>query len=243
MFNSKRMVLSSLALASLVGYLLGQAALGESGRWQVLDFAAEAVSVQPAVMGIEDKLRLACAPCAADFDADGQAEWLTTAQGQALILSEGQTMWQSPPAWRVAQAEVSDFDRNGLPEAALLVWRPFQPWPVDRYLPYGGRIAGFHDSAGQSCHLVLIGWVSGHYDEVWAGSALSAPLLSFAALDLNGDGHQELLALEGHYNDPPGASAWALSVWEWHGFGFRLLARATGPFSELRTAPAGVLVR
>ena len=97
------------------------------------------------------------------------------------------------------QAQISDLNRDGGPEATLLVWRPFQPWPVDQWLPHGGRIESFHDDQGNSCHIILIGWRGSAYGELWAGSALAGPVRSFAAADLNGDGSQELLTLEGSY--------------------------------------------
>ncbi len=170
-----------------------------------------------------------------DFDGNGVEETLALTGGRVEILAGGVAIWESPETWRVAQASISDFDRNDLPEAALLVWRPFQPWPIDQYLPYGGRIEDFHNTEGNSCHVILIGWKNDHFGEVWAGSAMADPLLAFAAADLDGDGTQELVALESRYDDEPGAPAWALSAWEWHGFGFRLLARVDGEFQELGT--------
>src|SRR5512141_547638 len=65
----------------------------------------------------------------ADFDSDGAPETLTLTEGRALIQTAGQTRWQSPPAWQVRQAQITDLDHDGVPEATLLVWRPFKPWP------------------------------------------------------------------------------------------------------------------
>ena len=171
-------------------------------------------------------------PEQADLDSDGQLEKLVLADQHALIVSSGKTTWTSPDGWRVVQASFTDLNYDGLPEVALLVWRTFQPWPIDRYLPHGGRIQDFHNSDGLSCHLVLIGWQRGAYRELWAGSALADPLRSFVAADLDGDGRQELLALESRYNDPFYAPSRALTAWEWNGFGFTLLARHPGKFLD-----------
>ncbi len=97
----------------------------------------------------------------ADFDGDGHPETLLLSGGQASVLSQGGIVWQSPTPWQVVQAEITDLNHDGHPEATLLVWRPFQPWPVDRWLPVGGRIGSFHDSVGDSCHLILVGRVRG----------------------------------------------------------------------------------
>lgn len=171
----------------------------------------------------------------------GMGEWrLRLAAGRVSLLdADGRAVWGSPAGWQVRQALFSDLNRDGRMEAALLVWRAFEPWPVDRYLTSGGRIEGFHDAAGRACHLILIGWeprgshaAETRPREVWAGSALSRPLLAFGALDLDGDNRQELVALEGEY-DRPAFSGGSLTAWEWNGFGFTLLARQPGAFRRL----------
>ena len=105
---------------------------------------------------------------------------------------------------------------------------------VDRMLPRGGRINNFQDAGGFSCHLILIGWKLGALRELWAGSPLVDPLQYFAALDLNGDGRESLVVLEGRYDDPPNRPAWALSVWEWNGFGFSREERLQGNFMRIQ---------
>jgi hypothetical protein len=175
-------------------------------------------------------------PAAADLDGDGSPESLHLTSGQFEILSGSRSVWQSPSAWYVAQAQDTDLDHDGIREAALLVWRSFKPWPVDQWLPYGGRIAGFHNNEGSSCHIILIGWNGSAYDEVWAGSALAEPVLSFAASDLDGDGRQELVTLEGSYSDPASAPGRAVKVWEWNGFGFSVVYGVEGTFYRMALA-------
>jgi hypothetical protein len=168
-----------------------------------------------------------------DLNGDGQPESLRLEGGEAQIVQDGQVAWHSPAEWQVVQAMIGDLDRDGQPEVDLLVWRPFHPWPVDSFFPYGGRIDAFHDSQGRSCHVILIAWRDSAYRERWAGSALAEPLRSFAAVDLDRDGRQELAALETAYDDPPSSPARALSLWAWNGFGFSLLARQEGPFRQM----------
>jgi len=172
-------------------------------------------------------------PATADLDRDGLPESLLLANGQLTILAAGRSVWRSPASWTVVQAGITDLNHDGAPEAALLVWRPFRPWPVDRWLPHGGRIDSFHDNEGNSCHLILIGWRGSAYGELWAGSALAEPLRSFAVADLNGDNLPELVTLEGSYADSRTASARALKVWEWNGFGFTVVSALDGVFDKM----------
>ncbi len=176
-----------------------------------------------------------------DIDGDGEMDCLALTEGQAGVYSgpcisggTGNWIWRSPEDWRVAQAEVSDLNRDGELEITLLVWRDFSYWPVDSYMLHGKRIEGFHDADNQSCQLILVGNIHGEVRELWAGSALVDPVMQFAAVDLEGDGHQELVALEGHYDDPVNTPAWALSVWAWNGFGFSKQDRQEGTFSGIK---------
>jgi len=175
----------------------------------------------------------------ADFNGDSRLETIRVTDGRAEILSGGQAAWQSPEAWTVLQAEITDLNQDDTPELTLLVWRPFRPWPVDQWLPHGGRIDSFQDANGQSCHIILIGWKRGAYRELWAGSAMAEPVRAFAAADFNGDNHQELVTLEGTYAGSRSAAARSLKVWEWNGFGFTVVSEVKGTFSKMTLIQAG----
>lgn len=139
--------------------------------------------------------------------------------------------WQSPEGWDVKEAFFADLDRNGEQELVLLVWRPFAPWPVDRFMPRGGRIENFHDANGNSCHLILMQISDEEPEEIWAGSALSDPLHSLLAIDLDGDCYQELTAIEYAYDRKN--SDGSIVVWQWNGFGFSLVDREEGNYRSL----------
>lgn len=161
----------------------------------------------------------------ADLNSDGKIEQVVFIAHSVSIRGRLETLWSSPSDWKIDQARISDLDHDGNPELTLLVWRPFAPWPIDAFLPHGGRIAGFHDAQNQSCHIILIRWVQNTFRELWAGSALAEPLLDFYTADWNGDGRQELMAVETGYDQP--STARAFSLWEWNGFGFSLMGRRT----------------
>src|SRR5512143_2793282 len=96
--------------------------------WGWVDFELKRVPVP-------STLELVTAETAADFDHDGVAETLMLAGNPAIIQTGGQIRWQSPETWQVTQALIADLNHDHLPEAVLLVWRPFKPWPVDKWLP------------------------------------------------------------------------------------------------------------
>ena len=196
--------------------------------WELKETGLERVSTPSALYSIP-------AQTSADFNQDGITETLTLNEGRATIQTRDQIRWRSPEAWQVRQALIADLNRDNLPEAVLLVWRPFKPWPVDAWLPVGGRIDSFHDSKGMSCHIILIGWHRDSFRERWAGSALAEPVERFVVADLAGNGQQYLVTLEGKYDDPPSAPSRNLKVWEWNGFGFTVVYAMPGSFSLMAT--------
>ena len=103
----------------------------------------------------------------------------------------------------------------------LLVWRPWRDWPIQRWSAVPSPIAGFHDARGDSCHLILLDPRDGR--EIWAGSALPAPLSTLSVEDVDGDGRNEVRTLEGSY---AGGESTHMDVWCWNGFGFTLEQRS-----------------
>ena len=136
-----------------------------------------------------------------------------------------------PSTWRITASALADVTGDGSPEWALVVWRPWRDWPVQSWSIVPSPIAGFHDAAGESCHLILLDPRDGR--EVWAGSALPAPILALAVGDVDGDGRSEVVTLEGDYAAGRNGPASRVDVWKWNGFGFTLEWRS----------PPGVLHR
>jgi hypothetical protein len=129
-----------------------------------------------------------------------------------------------PADWDVSAAVLADVTGDRVPEWALVVWRPWEDWPIQRWSAVPSPIAGFHDASGDSCHLILLDPQDGH--EIWAGSALPVPLLALAVEDVDGDGTNEVITLEGSYassRDGPGTH---VDIWRWNDFGFTLQWRS-----------------
>jgi len=126
----------------------------------------------------------------------------------------------TPPSWHITAAVLADATNDGAPEWVLLVWRPWRDWPIQRWVPAPSLITSFHDAAGDSCHLILLNPQNGR--EIWAGSALPAPLLALAVGDVDGDDRSEVVTLEGDYATGRDGPATHVDVWRWNGFGFTL---------------------
>jgi hypothetical protein len=136
-----------------------------------------------------------------------------------------------PASWQVRASLRTDLNRDGQSECALLVWRPWEDWPIMRWSDAPSPIADNQDDQGDSSHIILIDPSSRR--ELWAGSALAVPILQIAAGDVDGDGEAELIALEGDYATGRHGPARHVAVWEWNGFGFTLAWRS--PIRRLST--------
>lgn len=221
-----------ILITSLIALTLNAA--GNSRYWQLSDgkiqpldtrqYSGKLTSIQPRLSG--------------DMNSDGKIECLALAEGTLQITNCGETLlWQSPDKWRVTEAQIGDLNRDGVDEAILLVWRPFKPWPVDQFMPSGGRIDAFHDKNGDSCQVILIGWSRNAWRELWAGSALIRPVSHLSVADLDGDKWSELAALESLYDSTTPGNA--LTIWSWLGFGFTLIDRIESSFQQLSIVSDG----
>jgi hypothetical protein len=137
-----------------------------------------------------------------------------------------------PASWHVVATLEVDLTRDGVAECALLVWRPWEDWPIMRWSDSPSPIANNRDARGDSAHIILIDPSSQR--ELWAGSALAIPIVAMAAGDVDGDGGSELVALEGDYATGRHGPAQYVAVWRWNGFGFTLGWRSPpGRLAEL----------
>jgi hypothetical protein len=196
--------------------------------WKMNLDVLEQVDDSPLIL----KAALVKPPDQADLNGDGKKECIVLNEGNARITNCGkQTFWQSPSSWQVTEAQMSDLNQDGQPEVTLFVWRPFQPWPIDREDPNDSRIKNFHNRKNQSCHVILIHWAGAGYQELWAGSALVRPVSQLHTADVNGDGVQELVALEGYYDSP--FNGGTLTIWRWRGFGFTLVDQSEASYRSL----------
>jgi len=210
------LALTALSPTWYSAFVLEEAGLRPADRWRFSDLSEPISPPQRGIIGDEEL----CIHLTSGRVELKQCDHIS-----------GDPFWRSPEGWQVQDVFFSDLNYDGERELAMLVWRKFKPWPVDSFMPYGGRIDAFQDKDGYSCHLILIRLGDSDPRELWAGSALANPLHSMIAVDLDGDGQQELAAIEHEYNSKDNAGS--IVVWEWNGFGFSFVDRLEGSFGNL----------
>ncbi|MGE5579654.1 MAG: CapA family protein [Bacillota bacterium] len=146
----------------------------------------------------------------ADLDRDGVVERFTLRDGRLAIAATNGTIWETPETWWVDNFTLGDANNDGINDLNLIVWksgsfgrdRPF--WVTE-------------DDPSVKNHLSILDLVSGAIKPAWQSSNLDCPNYSVELADLDGDGQNELLAVEGDYDDP---GIRRITVWKWNDWGF-----------------------
>jgi len=125
-----------------------------------------------------------------DLNRDGVSEYYALANGILRVTCGHRLLWQTPDNWWVDYYFVGDSDNNGVAELNLLVWkegsfgpnRPFWVTEEDRSVKN---------------HLFIFTLDDHVMRPVWQSSSLDNPNYWATLMDLNDDGAQELVVVEG----------------------------------------------
>lgn len=159
-----------------------------------------------------------------DLTGDGRPEHVRRVSEEVIVYQEGVEVWRSPSDWRAADLALGDPNDDGRNELALALWKP--------------GLDGLESSDAGREHTprsrpFVVGYRGGIYRTLWGGSAVADSIHEVELGDVDGDGAQELLVLEGDDR-----SECTVSVWRWHGWGFILMWRSQpGQYRDLRIDP------
>ena len=179
-------------------------------------------------------------PPISDSQPDNRFEIGTTDGGVNAVLDDDQVhvyrseshIWDSDPSWDVRRMLLTDLDSDAEQELALVLWKPCLLEPSVIYNHFG--FTPPCEEGTLRNHLFLYGWRDGEWRALWCSSPLADPIRELAVGDVDGDGDNEIVVLEGSYGDAADEPARHVSVWRWNGWGFTLEWRsAVGRFCNL----------
>ncbi len=163
-----------------------------------------------------------------DLTGDGVAEHVRRVDEQVIVTSGGAEVWRSPTAWRVVDVALGDPNDDGRAEMVLALWKRGldgleTPSPEKERVPRS--------------HPFIVGYRGGIYRTLWGGSAVSDPIHEIELGDIDGDGMEELVVVDG--DDPDRRT---VSVWRWHGWGYSLAWRSgPGAYRGLTLGEDGII--
>ncbi len=151
---------------------------------------------------------------------------VTLEDGVAQVYRGSEPLWTSDPSWDVRRSLVADLDNDGLLELSLVLWKPFFREPDIFYDTFG--FPSPWEEGSRRNQLFLYGWRDTKWKPLWCSSPLADPISELAVGDVDGDGTNELVVLEGSYADTLDQDPGHVAVWRWNGWGFALQWRCPG---------------
>ncbi|MDD4606982.1 MAG: CapA family protein [Patescibacteria group bacterium] len=149
----------------------------------------------------------------ADINNDGQNEKVIIKDGILYIYQAEKIIWQSESDWQVENVILDDIDNDQKIDIIVSLWKfgkygPDLPFWLDENI---------NDWAS---HLFIYKWDGAKIKLFWGSSSLDAPIREMAVEDVNNDQQNELIVLEGDYQNLANPVADYLSIWHWHEWSF-----------------------
>jgi poly-gamma-glutamate synthesis protein (capsule biosynthesis protein) len=148
-----------------------------------------------------------------DLTGDLTAEQVRRESEQVIVYQEGVEAWRTPASWRILDAALGDPDWDGRNEIILAMLKP-------------------NDDGVLRSHPFIMGYRGGIFRNLWGGSAVGDPILEIELGNIDETPESELIVLEER-----DSGLRAITVWDWHGWGFSLRWRsAEANYYNLRLA-------
>jgi hypothetical protein len=148
-----------------------------------------------------------------DLDNNSEKEEYVLEKGQLTISENGREIWASPQDWWVDNFILADSTNDGKKDINLSVWKSgdygqSKPFWVKTNDP---RIKN---------HFFVFDLNNGQVQPIWQSSNLDQPNCDFVISDADGDNKQDLVVMEGAYQEDWICTGAYLAVWKWNGWGF-----------------------
>ncbi|MFA5886207.1 MAG: hypothetical protein WC863_00320 [Patescibacteria group bacterium] len=163
----------------------------------------------------------------ANLNNNDLPEIYALANGRLTITENTQIIWQSSNDWWVDNFILADANNDGIIDINLSVWKsgnfgPSQPFWVK------------NDDLSVKNHFFIFDLIAEKVEPLWQSSNLTVPNCEFAVTDIDKDGQNDLIVIEGNYTQTPECHGDYIALWKWNDWGFSNEWRSTkGNFSHL----------
>lgn len=149
----------------------------------------------------------------ADLNGNSIEEEYILQSGKLIIQENAKTAWQSADDWWVEDFALADSNNDGVADINLSVWKSGS---FGRSKPFWIK----KDDPSVRNHFFVFDFKDGKMQPVWQSSNLDASNCRILVDDVNADGENELIVLEGDYADAPTCRGKYIAVWKWGEWGF-----------------------
>lgn len=145
-----------------------------------------------------------------DLDGNGIFEEFSLQDGIITVKADAQLIWRSSNNWWIDYFFLGDTNNDGISELNLLVWKEGS---------FGADKPFWIEEADTEVknHFFIFKLEQGRMKPVWQSSNLDQPNYCGASIDLDDDGENELITIEGSYT---GNEKREVAMWKWNGWGF-----------------------
>jgi len=145
----------------------------------------------------------------ADIDDDGETEKAFIKNSRAYIEKKGKIIWQSDAKFKAENIVLADIDNDRKIDILVSLWKIGKYGPD---LPFWLE----KNTNDWSNHFFIYKWQENKIKLFWGSSTLDAPIKEMAIQDVNSDGKNELIVLEGDYDNSNNRYADYLTIWHWN---------------------------
>ncbi len=149
----------------------------------------------------------------ADLDNNSIQETYTLKNGRLTIIENSKIVWQSPTDWWIDNFILADSDNDKVLDINLSVWKAGN---FGTSKPFWIK----ENDMSVKNHFFVFDFIDETMRPIWQSSNLEAPNCEFVFADIDGDGKNDLIVIEGDYSQKPKCNGNYVAVWKWNGWGF-----------------------
>jgi poly-gamma-glutamate synthesis protein (capsule biosynthesis protein) len=133
--------------------------------------------------------------------------------GLLKIVQGTKIIWRSSSEWWIDDFVLADSNNDGITDINLSVWKSGD---------YGSSKPFWVKENDMSIknHFFVFDFAGGVMKPIWQSSNLDVPNCAFKITDVDDDGKNDLVVIEGDYSQKPICTGNHVAVWKWNDWGF-----------------------
>jgi poly-gamma-glutamate synthesis protein (capsule biosynthesis protein) len=148
-----------------------------------------------------------------DLDNDLISENYILENGRLVVVKNSKIIWQSSNNWWIDDFVLADSNNDGIVDINLSLWKSGN---FSTSKPFWVK----ENDMSIKNHFFVLDFIGGAMKQVWGSSNLGEPNCEFQITDIDNDGKNDLIVIEGDYSQKPKCNGNYLAVWKWNDWGF-----------------------